>query len=220
MKWSPLPGVAACLAALLVFPFLALAQNTPTTGSGTGAPPASGKPGEVTKLDGTKVFGIIEITDDYTIRITTDTGITKLPLAALSEGDFEKFTKGKDRSQDGKLWSDRKDALTAQQNKPGGDTSAIEIPLGKLAGFQSLIDSYQKSHPDKGANNPADSAKPPTDASSATSSVPTQKLFSGGPGDTVIGPAMETATSLAKPITSAVGTATGAAGSVPSLPAP
>ena len=58
----------------------------------------------VSKLDGTKLFGFIEVTDDYTIRISNDSGITRLPIAQLGDADFQKYGFQKDRSKDGRFW--------------------------------------------------------------------------------------------------------------------
>jgi hypothetical protein len=77
---------------------------------------------QVTKIDGSKVFGLVEITDDYTIKISSDSGIQKIPLALLGEKDFRKYGFSKDRSKDGRFWSERKDALEATK----GDETAKE----------------------------------------------------------------------------------------------
>ncbi|MET0252940.1 MAG: hypothetical protein ABW214_02795, partial [Terrimicrobiaceae bacterium] len=58
----------------------------------------------VKKLDGTRLFGFVEVTDDYTIRITNDSGITRLPITQLGDADFQKYGFQKDRSKDGRLW--------------------------------------------------------------------------------------------------------------------
>ena len=67
--------------------------------------------GAVTKLDGTKYFGLVEVTDDYTIRITNDAGISRLPITQLVDTDFQKYGFQKDRSKDGRFWYERKEAL-------------------------------------------------------------------------------------------------------------
>ncbi len=123
---------------------------------------ANPKEGEVTKLDGKKVFGMIEVTDDYTVRVSSDSGLQNIPLAMLSEKDFRKLGFSKDRNNDGRFWSERKDALEGAQkdsaeNKadPKNDkSSSFEISLKEIAPFQPLIDVYEKSLADK---KPADS---------------------------------------------------------------
>jgi hypothetical protein len=110
---------------------------------------------KVTKLDGTSILGIVTLTDDYTLKISNDSGIFNVPLALLGEKDFKKFTSGKDRSQDGKLWSERQDALENQKeenSKEGGsqkkgatDNSAIEIQLSEIAVFQPVISVYEST---------------------------------------------------------------------------
>ena len=155
------PLIILAAAALLVFTRFADAE-TPT---------APQEPTKVTKLDGTSFFGIVEVTDDYTIRVKSDTGIQKIPLALLGEKDFKKFGFEKDRSQDGKFWSERKEALEAEkssgQTASKNDDEALEIPLAEIAPFQPLIDAYEKSladqkptdAPDKDAqNDPAEKA--------------------------------------------------------------
>jgi hypothetical protein len=39
----------------------------------------------VKQLNGTKLFGSVEITDDYTIRVSNDWGIIRLPIAELDD---------------------------------------------------------------------------------------------------------------------------------------
>lgn len=122
----------------------------------------SADPEGVEKLDGTKVLGTVEITDDYTIRVSSDTGILNIPIAQLSEKDFEKYGLAMDRSKDGKLWHDRKEALETekQQGKTG---NSIEIPLGKIAAFQPLIEAYEKTLEKEKNNSGKD--RPPKESS-------------------------------------------------------
>jgi hypothetical protein len=144
---------------------------------------AEPKEGEVTKLDGKKVFGVIEVTDDYTIRISSDTGLQNIPIAMLSESDFRKFGFAKDRRTDGRFWSERKDALektkssdgdkTANDNKSGG----FEIRLAEIAPFQPVIDLYQKSLPDKQPKNDSKEENGKTTSPTADGNSPMGKLF-------------------------------------------
>lgn len=117
------------------------AQNTPS------AP----KEGTVTQLDGTKFFGLIEVTDDYTVRVSTDTGIQKLPIASLDQADFLSYSGQNDRSQDGRLWSERQDSLeeASQENKDPKKSAEFEIRLAELAPFQPVIAAYEKLAPPK-----------------------------------------------------------------------
>ncbi len=155
---------------------------------------------EVTKLDGTKVFGIVEITDDYTIRISSDSGLQKIPIALLSEKDFEKYTKNKDRSQDGRLWSERKNALENNKSKDKNQSADIEIRLGEIAAFQPLIDAYEKSLADK---NKSASSTDEKSRTGSTTNPPIQSLFSG-PGTTLGGiPGAEAVSTVVAPAVSA-----------------
>jgi hypothetical protein len=52
---------------------------------------AKGKKRTVKQLDGSKLFGFVQITDDYTIRVTNDWGIIRLPIAKLGDADFQKY---------------------------------------------------------------------------------------------------------------------------------
>jgi hypothetical protein len=140
------------------------------------------KPQEVTKLDGRKILGIVEITDDYTIRISSETGLQKIPIALLSQADFEKFTRTKDRSQDGRLWSERKAALVENRSQNKEKSGEIEIRLGEIAAFQPLIDAYEKSLTDK--KKSPESTKPGSENTDLL--APVQSLFSG-PGTTLGG---------------------------------
>ena len=45
----------------------------------------------MTTLKGTKFFGIVEVTDDYTIRVSNDLGVTRLPISQLGDADFKKY---------------------------------------------------------------------------------------------------------------------------------
>ena len=112
----------------------------------------------VTKLDGTKLFGFIEVTDDYTIRISNDSGITRLPIAQLGDADFQKYGFQKDRSKDGRFWYERKEALQSSQedhhpqrirnpmaDQKSGERSPVEIRLGEIAAFQPFIAAYEKT---------------------------------------------------------------------------
>ena len=80
-----------------------------------GAEPTKPEKTSVTTLKGTKFFGIVEVTDDYTIRVSNDSGITRLPIAQLGDADFKKYGSNKDRSKDGRLWYERKEALEDSQ---------------------------------------------------------------------------------------------------------
>ncbi len=161
-----------------------------------------GKQQEVTKLDGTKILGLVEITDDYTIRISSDTGLLKIPIALLSETDFEKYSKTKDRSQDGRLWSERKNALEDSKSKSGGKSGDIEIRLGEIAAFQPLIDAYEKSLADKKKSAPATDNQAKT-GSTENTTQPFQNLFSGS-GSTLGGvPGAEAVSSVVTPAVSA-----------------
>jgi len=135
-----------------------------------------GKPQEVTKLNGAKILGLVEITDDYTIRISSDSGLQKIPIALLSQKDFEKYSGTKDRNQDGRLWSERKHALEDSQSKGQEKPADIEIRLGEIAAFQPLIDAYEKTLAEKKAPPPRKSRqqppKPPAPSSRCRASSP------------------------------------------------
>lgn len=167
------PILPAIFLGLLVFAIPALAQREN---------PAA--PQTVTKLDGTKLFGLIEVTDDYTLRIQSDSGIVNLPLAALSQADFQKYSAAKDRSKDGRLWSERQNALEAEKQKkegPKGETAGIEIQLSELAPLQPLIAAYE-SVLGRESSQPAtapEAEASPSPASGGTESPPTRNLFSG-----------------------------------------
>ena len=156
----------------------------------------------VSKLDGTKLFGFIEVTDDYTIRISNDSGITRLPIAQLGDADFQKYGFQKDRSKDGRFWYERKEALQSSQEdsssqensksegrQKSGESSPVEIRLGEIAAFQPLIAAYEMTLAPKSSeksmaqSNPEAQSKP--DEKSDDSGVPFRRMFSepglGGP---------------------------------------
>ncbi len=151
--------------------------------------------GAVKKLDGTKYFGLVEVTDDYTIRITNDAGITRLPITQLVDPDFQKYGFQKDRSKDGRFWYERKEALKdspqstqSDENsdpaeKPKGDDGApVEIRLAEISAFQPLISAYEKTLASKKTDQ---SATPGNTEEKTDTSDPFKPLFSepglGGP---------------------------------------
>lgn len=161
-----------------------------------------GKPQEVTRLDGKKILGIVEITDDYTIRISSDTGLQKIPIALLSEKDFKKYSQTRDRSQDGRLWSERKHALEDSKSQGSGKPADIEIRLGEIAAFQPLIDAYEKNLADKKKSSSTAENQSKT-GSKESPAPPFQNLFSGS-GTTLGGvPGAEAVKSVVTPAVSA-----------------
>ena len=163
-------------------PLLLLMVMT-VSASGWAADP---KQGEVTKLDGKKVFGMIEVTDDYTVRVSSDSGIQNIPLVLLSEKDFKKLGFSKDRNQDGRFWSERKEALegaqeNSEENKTGSDKEkpdSFEISLKEIAVFQPLIEVYEKSLADKKPATPENKEATDNKASlTAEGNAPMKGLF-------------------------------------------
>ena len=113
---------------------------------------AKARKSTVRNLDGTKFFGFVEITDDYTIRITSSSGIARLPIAQLSDADFQKYGFRKDRSKDGRFWYERKEALKSseedsrpQKNAKADRQSVAEIRLAEISAFQPLIAAYEET---------------------------------------------------------------------------
>ena len=185
----------------------------------------------VTKLNGTKLFGIVEVTDDYTIRVSSDSGITRLPIAQLGDADFKKYGQNKDRSNDGRLWYERKEALqdsqkdshSSKDSKSNG-TAPIEIRLGEIAAFQPVIAAYEKTLGPKKGDKASAATKDP-DEKTKSSDTPFTPMFSQ-PG--MAGPLTEPFTGLGssalQPISGAASGATGViqsatgAASLPSSP--
>jgi len=139
--------------------------------------------GEVTKLDGKKVFGIIEVTDDYTVRVTSDSGLQNIPLAMLSEKDFKKLGFSKDRSQDGRFWSERKDALEGAQKDENkteakdGQPDSFEISLKEIAPFQPLIEVYEKTLAEKKPAENKEGAEGKDTSLTVSGNSPMKQLF-------------------------------------------
>ncbi len=169
----------------------------------------------VTKLDGTKLFGLVEITDDYTIRISNDSGITRLPIAKLGDADFKKYGLSKDRSKDGRFWYERKEAVEGSQkdNQSGkdsksGGTSPVEIRLGEIAAFQPIIAAYEKTLGSKKGDKSAGSNNPGEKASS--SDTPFTPMFSQpGMAGSLAEPFTGFGSSALQPISGAASGATG-----------
>lgn len=142
------------------------------------------KPHTIMLLDGSVLFGKVELTDDYTLKVSSDSGIQKIALSMLGESDFKKYGFGKDRSQDGRFWSDRQDAVSDQQRKDGSksdkskDDGMLEISLAELVPFQSLISSYQKDNPKKDDSAGGDQKDKDKTASTGSTQLPFTPLFS------------------------------------------
>ena len=151
---------------------------------------AKAKKSTVKELNGTKFFGFVEITDDYTIRITNDSGIGRLPIARLSDADFQKYGFQKDRSKDGRFWYERKEALKSseedpklQKNAKSDQKSVTEIRLAEISAFQPFIAAYEKTLASKSSERSTATSKPGENLE--TSDVPFRPMFSepglGGP---------------------------------------
>jgi hypothetical protein len=177
----------------------------------------SGK-ASVTKLDGTKLFGIVEITDDYTIRISNDSGITRLPIAQLGDADFKKYGLNKDRSKDGRLWYERQEALKdsekgSQKDSKSGGSSVAEIRLGEIEAFKPVIAAYEKTLGPKKAEKSSDSSK--SAEKTGTSDTSFTPMFSQpGMGGSLAEPFTGLGSSALQPVT---GAASGASGAVQSV---
>lgn len=218
--------LSLCL--LLTVGLLHAAENTPSTPD----TPSPDKKQEVKKLDGTKLFGFIEITDDYTIRIKSDSGIKNIPIASLAEKDFRKYGLIKDRSTDGKLWSQRKDALEEQKSEDdeakskgqkSESSSDIEIRLADLAPLQPLISAYESLNPKKDSSEDKkdEKSKDPTKQAGTDSEKSSTLHMFSGPGSLNL-PNVPFASSAAEtvisPATSAASTLTGVVPSMPITP--
>jgi hypothetical protein len=185
----------------------------------------------VTTLNGTKFFGIVEVTDDYTIRVSNDSGITRLPIAQLGDADFKKYGLNKDRSNDGRLWYERKEALESSQEEDqsskdskSSENSAIEIRLGEIAAFQPVIAAYEKTLGSKKSDKAAAASKTPDEKSTASETSFTPMFSQPGTAGSLVEPftgfgssALQPASGAASSATGVIQSATGAA-SLPSAP--
>jgi hypothetical protein len=182
----------------------------------SGAPPTKPEKTSVTTLNGTKFFGIVEVTDDYTIRVANDSGITRLPISQLGDADFKKYGMNKDRSKDGRLWYERKEALqdsqkdkqSAKDSKSNG-SSLAEIRLGEIAAFQPVIAAYEKT---LGSKKSEKSAAEPTkpDEKTSGSDTPFTPMFSQpGMAGSLAEPFTGLGSSALQPISGAASGATG-----------
>jgi hypothetical protein len=170
----------------------------------------------VTKLDGTKLFGIVEITDDYTIRISNDSGITRLPIAQLGDADFKKYGLNKDRSKDGRLWYERKEALEesqkegeASKDSKSDGTSPIEIRLGQIAAFQPVIAAYEKTLGSKKAEKPAVASKDSGEKKESSDTSFTPMFSQPGMAGSLAQPFTGLGSSALQPVSGAASSATG-----------
>jgi hypothetical protein len=150
---------------------------------------AKAKKRTVKQLDGSKLFGFVEITDDYTIRVTNDWGIIRLPIAQLGDADFQKYGFKKDRSKDGRFWYERKEALEEAKEDPksqkkakSGEKSIAEIQLAEVSAFQPFIAAYEKTLAPQNSEKSSTTNK---SGETETPSVPFTPMFSqpslGGP---------------------------------------
>jgi hypothetical protein len=173
----------ALACALALSPALQAQTINSQSGAKKGSSSAKTKKRTVKQLDGTKLFGFVEITDDYTIRVSNDWGIIRLPIAELGDADFRKYGFKKDRSKDGRFWYERKEALKELKEDPkskneakSGEKSAVEIRLAEISVFQPLIAAYEKTLPPKESEKSSITSKPGDN--SQTSSVPIRPMFS------------------------------------------
>jgi hypothetical protein len=151
---------------------------------------AKAKKRTVKQLDGSKLFGFVEITDDYTIRVTNDWGIIRLPIAELGDADFRKYGFKKDRSKDGRFWYERKEALKEAKEDPksekkakSGEKSSVEIQLAEVSAFQPYVAAYEKTLAPQNSEKSSTTNKP--GEKTDISGVPFTPMFSqpslGGP---------------------------------------
>ena len=182
----------------------------------TGGQPVKPEKTSVTTLKGTKFFGIVEVTDDYTIRVSNDSGITRLPIAQLGDADFKKYGMNKDRSKDGRLWYERKEALedtqtdkqSAKDSKSNG-SSLVEIRLGEIAAFQPVIAAYEKTLGSKKSEKSAEGSKNPDEKASASDTSVTPMFSQPGMAGSLTEPFTGLGTSALQPISGAASGATG-----------
>jgi hypothetical protein len=181
--------LATVCAIALCAPLQSQTDNSTSAAKQTDKSP-KGEKNAVKKLDGTKLFGFVEVTDDYTIRITNDSGITRLPIAQLDDAGFQKYGFQKDRSKDGRFWYERKEALKSSEEDPkadgdqkSGGKSPVEIRLGEISAFHHFIAAYENTLASK--NSEKSTAKSKLEEKPDTSDMPFRPMFSepglGGP---------------------------------------
>ena len=181
--------LATACATTLCAPLQPQTDNSATGAKQTNSS-AKAEKSTVTKLDGTRLFGFVEVTDDYTIRITNDSGITRLPITQLGDVDFQKYGFQKDRAKDGRFWYERKEALKSSEEDPKSDgdqesgrESPVEIRLGEISAFQPFIAAYEKTLASKSSEKSIAPSKP--EEKSDKSDIPFRPMFSepglGGP---------------------------------------
>jgi hypothetical protein len=181
-----------------------------------GAEPPKPEKTSVTTLKGTKFFGIVEVTDDYTIRVSNDSGITRLPIAQLGDADFKKYGSNKDRSGDGRLWYERKEALqdsqkdkqSAKDSKSNG-SSLVEIRLGEIAAFQPVIAAYEKTLGSKKSEKSAAGSTNPDEKTSGSDTPFTPMFSQPGVAGSLAQPFTGLGSSALQPISGAGAGATG-----------
>ena len=181
-----------------------------------GAKPTKPEKTSVTTLNGTKFFGIVEVTDDYTIRVSNDSGITRLPISQLGDADFKKYGLNKDRSKDGRLWYERKEALQASQadkqsakDSQSYGSSVVEIRLGEIAAFQPVIAAYEKTLGSKKSEKPTASSMNPEEKTSGSDTPFTPMFSQPGKAGSVAESFTGFGSSALQPISGAASGATG-----------
>jgi hypothetical protein len=180
---------------------LLLASMSVGTAQETAPEPAASpaRPEKVTKLDGTSLFGLVILTDDYTLKVSNDSGILNIPLALLGEKDFQKYSGKKDRQNDGRLWSERQDALEKEKSEKPEKSAVIEVHLREIAVFQPVISAYEMTLASKASPSPAKEGRQTSEKEGASSDV---KLFSG-PNALPVVPFSGQGSSFARPAVSA-----------------
>lgn len=138
-------------------------------------PSSAATPEKVQTEDGRSFLGIVTIKDNYTILISTDTGLTNLPIAALKGDSWKKYSKDDVRSGDGRFWSERQDSLTKGWEK-GGKSQPLDLVLAEIVPHLGEIASFKASQP------PAEPKKPGAQPSVTPDATVVEINLFSGPG--------------------------------------
>lgn len=101
-------------------------------------------PEEVKTEDGRSFLGMVTAKDDYTLVIESVAGLANVPIAALQGESWKKYSKDKERKQDGRFWTERKEALTLKWEK-GDKTTPLEKLLEEVTPYAGIIAAYKAS---------------------------------------------------------------------------
>lgn len=135
-------------------------------------------PETVKTEDGRSFQGMVSAKDDYTLVIESVTGLANVPIAALQGESWKKYSRDKERKEDGRFWSERREALTLKWEK-GDKATPLDKALEEIIPHMGAITVYETAQTkNKETNSGTLASKPQGKGAEAAPRL----LFSGPSG--------------------------------------